>query len=97
MYLINELVTNTLKYAFPDNGGGKFILKLEKQGDNFLLMVGDNGISVPADFLTRKTSSLGTQLINRLVKQANGSIEILIDEGALFKITMEDKKSVAAV
>ena len=56
-------------------------------------MVGDNGVGVSSDYLTGETKSIGVRLINRLVKQANGSIEILDGQGAMFKIALQNAKS----
>ena len=58
--IVNELVTNCLKYAFPDAQEGEINIELQKNGgDEFTLIVGDNGIGFPKEFDFRNTDSLG--------------------------------------
>ena len=65
--IVNELVTNCLKYAFPDAQEGEINIELQKNGgDEFTLIVGDNGIGFPKEFDFRNTDSLGLQLVNSL-------------------------------
>jgi two-component sensor histidine kinase len=86
--IINELISNALKHAFPNGSSGKIQIKME-MGDahQFILIVGDNGIGFPKDVDFRNTESLGMQLINTLVNQLDGSIELRSNEGTEFKIT----------
>jgi PAS domain S-box-containing protein len=68
--IINELVSNSLKYAFPGGRGGRVRVSLHEQEDNVLhLTVGDDGVGVPADFDERARSSLGMQLVVSLAAQ----------------------------
>jgi two-component system, sensor histidine kinase PdtaS len=83
--IINELLTNSLKYAFP-NGKGKICLKLSLIDDCYHLIVADNGIGLPHDFQLDKTETLGLLLVNRMVRQIGGSIEFLEGEGTQFLI-----------
>ena len=70
--IINELITNAVKYAFPNNKNGKLIIKLEKQKDNILhLMVSDNGVGKSG--ITQGTG-FGGQLISLLTNQLNGTM-----------------------
>lgn len=70
--IINELITNTVKYAFPNNEKGKLTIKLEKQADNILhLVVSDNGIGKSG--ITHGTG-FGGQLISLLTNQLNGTM-----------------------
>lgn len=70
--IVNELLTNTLKYAFPGDQSGKVKIKLEKSKDGLLsLEVSDNGI-VKTDII--KGSGFGGQLVQLLTKQLNGSV-----------------------
>lgn len=70
--IINELITNTVKYAFPNDGNGKLTIKLEKQANNMLhLVVSDNGVGKSS--VTQGTG-FGGQLISLLTQQLNGTI-----------------------
>lgn len=94
--VINELVSNSLKHAFPDrNVGrkgsrpkGKICLGLCSDGNGQLsLVVSDNGVGLPLDLDMEKIDSLGLQLVNDLVRQLDGSIELERENGTAFKIT----------
>lgn len=70
--IINELITNTVKYAFPNNQNGTLTIKLEKQKDNILhLVVSDNGVGKSG--ITQGTG-FGGQLISLLTNQLNGTM-----------------------
>jgi PAS domain S-box-containing protein len=88
--IINELVSNALKYAFPDGREGEIRigLALDKDG-KFTLTVEDNGIGFPKDTDFRKTKSLGMQLVIMLAEQIGGTIELERKEGTAFTIRFE--------
>lgn len=70
--IVNELLTNTLKYAFPNSTNGKVSIKLEKRKDNILhLEVADNGIGKSG---VTKGTGFGSQLISLLTTQLNGKM-----------------------
>jgi len=96
--IINELVSNSFKYAFKNRKEGIITVKLEKINSNrFKLTVSDNGVGLPENLDFRNTNSLGLQLVNELVKQIDGTIEFNNDGGTEFKIIfkeMEYKKRV---
>ncbi len=77
--IVNELLTNTLKYAFPNGSGGKVFIKLEKRKDNILhLEVSDNGIGKSG--FTHGTG-FGSQLISLLTRQLSGKMREEIKNG----------------
>lgn len=85
--IINELVSNSLKHAFPSGQEGKIGLDLRLDDENkFTLMVRDNGVGLPKDLDFRNTESLGLQLVVTLVDQIEGSIELDRSAGTAFKI-----------
>ena len=89
--IINELISNSLKYAFPDlsENNHKGIIKIEfnKNGnDELKLIVSDNGIGMTKEFIERKKLSLGLQLVDTLVTQLDGNLEIASGPGTKFKI-----------
>ena len=86
--IINELVSNSLKYAFSDGRKGKMTIKLlPVEDDKLQLIVGDNGIGLPEDLESRETQSLGLTLVNILAKQLNGNLEKINNNGATFILT----------
>jgi len=86
--LINELVSNALKHAFPDNRSGEITIKLKKTDDDEIeLFVGDTGIGLPEDFDWRNTDTLGFKLVNILAEgQLDGKINLERDDGTRFVI-----------
>ncbi|MBA6316844.1 sensor histidine kinase [Cellulophaga baltica] len=89
--IINELVTNSLKYAFNDNIG-TITISLKKQANNsFLLHIGDNGKGFPKTVKFRDTDTLGLKLVHKLVLQLNGNIEKdNLQTGTTFIITFQE-------
>lgn len=86
--ILNELISNALKHAFPDGRSGVLQVQLRSVNDqNLTLIVRDNGIGFPANFDLANTTSLGMQLVDTLVNQLDGTLEVLSVEGAEFKIT----------
>ncbi|WP_250124130.1 PAS domain S-box protein [Chroococcidiopsis sp. CCMEE 29] len=85
--IINELVSNSLKYAFPDRRKGEIRIHLHSDNQHEIkLIVGDNGIGLPKDFDFQKTGTLGLQLVNNLVEQLEGTIEVNGHSGTEFRI-----------
>lgn len=91
--IVNELVTNVFKYAFPDGRskhGNKceLIITIKDLSDGkFILIVRDNGIGLPSNVDFRNTSTLGLQLVTVLVEQLKGKIELKEVEGTEYYIT----------
>ncbi len=88
--IINELVSNSLKYAFPDGREGEINIDFHSDGDKLTLIVTDNGIGFPKDLDFRNTESLGLQLVNNLANQLNGNVELDGTDGTQFKITFAE-------
>ena len=75
--IINELVSNSLKHAFPLNKKGEIFISLDKDDNNkYTLILKDNGIGFPPNVDFRKTESLGLQLVTTLTEQLGGTIEL---------------------
>lgn len=91
--IINELITNSLKHAFPDGRKGTVDIKLKNQKDGVLLVVEDDGIGMQHDFELNKTSSLGLELVNALTQQLNARVQIDSSNGTRFSfhIPVSDK------
>lgn len=90
--IINELVTNSLKHAFPDNMSGNINIQLKGTDDMYILKVVDNGIGFPEGLDFRRTETLGLQLINNLVMQLDGTAELIRNDGTEFKILFKEMK-----
>ena len=89
--IINELVTNSLKYAFVNRERGNIDIILNNlENGNYKLIVKDDGIGFPKNINFRNTNSLGLQLINTLVKQINGEIDLKNSTGTEFIVTFND-------
>lgn len=82
--IINELITNSLKHAFPDGRKGSVGIKLREQKNGILLIVEDDGIGFKQDFELNKTSSLGLELVNALSQQLNAKVEVDSKNGTRF-------------
>ncbi|HRZ25850.1 MAG TPA: PAS domain-containing protein [Spirochaetota bacterium] len=89
--ILNELVTNIFKYAFPESYSGtpEITLKIKfRQIDMIEMYIGDNGVGLPADVDVRNSDTLGLQLVKILTEsQLRGSLELLKGQGAVFVIT----------
>jgi len=85
--IVNELVSNAFKHAFPDEKEGTIKINLcAGKEHQITLTVRDNGIGFPQTIDFQNTCSLGMQLINNLVRQIKGTIEINQLEGTSFTI-----------
>jgi len=84
--IINEILSNALKYAFPKNRTGKLGLKLSHKNQEITLVIQDNGIGLPAHIDYKNTESLGLQLVVTLVDQLGGSIKLDRVKGTKFTI-----------
>lgn len=87
--IINELVSNSLKHAFPE-GTGEIKVELYPENDKLILKISDNGIGFPENADFRETDSLGLQLVNSLVEQIEGKIELGRNNGTEFKISFKE-------
>jgi two-component sensor histidine kinase len=92
--ILNELVTNIFKYAFPDKRKGtlQIVFSHKKEG-KYQLIVHDNGIGLPWNMDIEKVESLGLQLVQMLTKQIDGVLKINRNDGTHFQITFPTKKS----
>ena len=86
--IVNELISNALKHAFPDRRRGKICVEFaEKQGNCAILSVKDDGVGVPADFSFEESDTLGIQLVYMLAGQLGGSVTV--ERAPLTKFVVE--------
>lgn len=90
--IINELLTNCLKHAFPQGQKGEIRIEfLRDRSNSYRLTVADNGKGLPGDFDYRKSKSLGLQLVVNLAElQLQGALEVRSDHGTSFIIEFQD-------
>jgi len=86
--ILNELIINSLKHAFPNNSSGEVTVNLvyDPATDAICLRVHDNGVGLPVGMDWRRAKSLGLRLVQILVKQLHGTVETGTDPGAEFRI-----------
>jgi two-component sensor histidine kinase len=91
--IINELVMNALKHAFPGGRKGEIAISLQASGDGkSILSVSDNGVGFPAGLDFHKTDTLGMQLVTMLVDQLDGTISMERKLGTRFEVVFRELK-----
>jgi two-component sensor histidine kinase len=89
--IVNELITNSLKHAFPENMKGEIRVGFKSlRDDGYLLTVFDNGVGLPEDLDIEKTLSLGLKLVVVLVEQLGGTIKFNGTDGTAISITFNE-------
>jgi len=92
--ILNELITNSLKYAFSEKNSGLISIKLQEIDDLITLEVLDNGIGLPLGFSIDQYDSLGFKLINSFTRKLNAKFEIgSPQEGTLIKIQIPQQNA----
>jgi len=83
--IVNELVTNALKHAFPDGREGKVRVVLTEEGENLSLAVEDDGVGMPETVDPRNTGSLGLDLVFTFAEQLDARVEVERQGGTTFR------------
>jgi len=87
--IVNELISNCLKHAFPNKKLGEVSVNIDGGKNNqTTITVSDTGVGLPKDFDFENTDTLGLQLVRTLTKQLNGKIEISSMEGTVIRLTL---------
>jgi len=92
--ILNELVSNCLKHAFPDNRSGSISVSLEHKEDNLHLIVKDNGIGTTLDEL-QESKSFGNRLIKAFSQKLKAELEVTDSNGTEVKMLIKKFKKVA--
>jgi len=96
--IINELISNALKYAFPAEQTGEIAISLHTTTDrNLTLTISDNGIGIPPTLDLTKIDSLGLKLVNDLVHQLEGRITRHGSHGTAFEIMFSSNEALGVV
>jgi two-component sensor histidine kinase len=85
--IVNELVSNSIRYAFPNDSKGEILISLKEKNGAVEMIISDNGIGIPANINYRSTETLGLQLVVTLVNQVDGLVNYEGNSGSKFIIT----------
>jgi two-component sensor histidine kinase len=92
--IINELLTNAIKYAFPFKNDGKVTISFtEEQKGKYNLVIRDTGVGLPDGFDMNMSGGLGMKVVQALVSQLNGSLGVKGDKGTMFTINFRAEQS----
>lgn len=89
--IINELVSNALKYAFKGRKKGVLSITLREESGEVMMAVKDNGVGLPGDFAFEKNNSLGIQLVYALLDQLDATMKVNQSNGTEFFIRFQRK------
>jgi two-component sensor histidine kinase len=90
--IINELASNSLKYAFPADMRGEINITFERGKSSYVLRVSDTGVGLPADFKPETGKSLGMKLVRMLTDQLSGELQCRNGIGTTFEIKFPDER-----
>jgi PAS domain S-box-containing protein len=90
--MINELISNSLKYAFPGGRTGEISIAIHRQDHTLTILYKDNGVGIDKDFDWRNAKSMGLQLVTALVDQLDGTIELDRTAGTRFTMVVHEKE-----
>ncbi len=88
--IINEIFTNALKHAFPENRHGEISIECLKENNNTLIIISDNGIGMPSNINLDNPQTLGLQLINLLSDQINADVSYNNNNGVTCTISIHE-------
>jgi two-component sensor histidine kinase len=89
--ILNELISNSLKHAFPNDRSGSIRVEAQSRDGTVELAVIDDGVGVPEDLAARKSKSLGLQIVEILVRQFGGSWELSRQAGTAFRLSFPER------
>jgi PAS domain S-box-containing protein len=90
--VMNELLSNALKHAFPGDRKGTIRIDARKTKDRFEISIADDGVGLPEGFDYINSQSLGLRLVHILIEQLSGTIELKKEKGTTFNIVVKEKQ-----
>lgn len=84
--ILNELITNAVKYAYPGEARGEVRIELQHRNDSLILVISDDGIGLPDGFDPSNSESMGLKLVRMLTEQLDGAVEIESKQGTTVRI-----------
>lgn len=87
--ILNELISNAFKHAFPNGRAGKVHIGSNLVGDQVSITIADDGAGLPEGFHTDKDGNLGLELVHTLVEQLDGKLEVKTGPGVSYLLTFE--------
>jgi PAS domain S-box-containing protein len=89
---LSELLSNAVKYAFPDGGHGTIRVTFRQAGEELLLEVADDGCGLPADFDTERSEGLGMRIVAALARRLRGRVETFRrEQGTRFRLLVPNQ------
>ena len=86
--IVNEILTNSLKYAFPGNRKGEIKLSLKQEDGTLSIIISDNGIGLPGGFDPANSSGIGMKLIHGMAAQLKGTVQVTANEGTRVSLSI---------
>jgi len=90
--ILNELMSNALKHAFPNRNTGEIFIRVRRQDRNISIVFRDDGAGMPRDLNWRDTRSLGLRMVFSIVEQMKGTIGLDRSRGTEFSMVLEERK-----
>jgi two-component system, sensor histidine kinase PdtaS len=91
--VVNELVSNSLEHAFPENAGGTVRIALEPPANGtYELIIQDDGVGLPRNVDIHSAETFGLQIVNLLLEQLDGSIEVARNGGTRWTVRFHELK-----
>ena len=88
--ILNEIITNAFKYAFPHSQEDKISIELKSERDNIMLIVADNGSGLPENYIHSKNDSFGMTLIRGMAEDLEGNFTLENHHGTKITVTFEN-------
>jgi PAS domain S-box-containing protein len=95
--LVNEIISNSLKYAWGENEKGTITLKLSQSNGRVELEIGDDGVGLPDDFENLQDETLGLQLVLTLAEQLDAELQVSREKGTNYLVKFDNIKPVSNV
>jgi PAS domain S-box-containing protein len=89
--IVNELVSNSMKHAFPNEKSGEIYIEFKSDKGKYTMVVADNGVGFPENYDIQNTDTLGLRIVNSLTEQIEGKIRIERDTGTKFTIEFQEE------